>query len=108
MLMKFFGVGDVYINKRYDNHKEHMYRYCVRKRSDLNDKIIPFFKRYPLRTAKRGDFVKFADCLHLMETSSHLTRDGLIKLVEIAQTMNHCKPRTEIIRILRDYTPNAN
>src|SRR5579863_6817521 len=30
-LMKFFGVGAVYINKRYDNHKEHMYRYCVRK-----------------------------------------------------------------------------
>ena len=28
----FFGVGNLYINKRYDNHKEHLYRYTVRKK----------------------------------------------------------------------------
>ena len=42
MLMEFFGVGGVYLNRRYDNHKEHVYRYCVRKRSDLIQTIIPF------------------------------------------------------------------
>ena len=31
MLHKYFGVGNIYINKRYDNHKEHLYRYVVRK-----------------------------------------------------------------------------
>jgi hypothetical protein len=46
--------------------------------------------------------------MRLMETNSHLTRSGLTKIVEISETMNHCKPRTEIIRILRDYTPNAD
>ncbi|MFC1613654.1 LAGLIDADG family homing endonuclease, partial [Patescibacteria group bacterium] len=25
-LKSFFGVGEIYINKRYDNHKEHLYR----------------------------------------------------------------------------------
>ena len=107
-LMQFFGVGDVYINRRYDNHKEHVYRYCVRKRSDLVSKIVPFFTQYPLRTSKQGDFLKFAECLRLMESNSHLTADGLIEMVEIAETMNHCKPRTEMIRILRDYTPNVS
>jgi hypothetical protein len=102
MLMQFFGVGAVYINRRYDNHKEHMYRYCVRKRSDLFQTIIPFFNRYSLRTSKREDFLKFAECLRMVETKAHLTRGGLIRIVEIAETMNHCKPRTEIIRILRD------
>jgi hypothetical protein len=102
MLMQFFGVGAVYINKRYDNHKEHMYRYCVRRRSDLFQTIIPFFRQYRLRTSKRGDFLKFAECLRMVETNAHLTASGLIKIVEIAETMNHCKPRTEIIRILRD------
>ena len=106
-LMKFFGVGAVYINKRYDNHKEHMYRYCVRKRVDLITQIIPFFARYPLRTSKQVDFLKFAQCLRLVDTNVHLTPSGLIRIVEIAETMNHCKPRTEIIRILRDCTPNA-
>ena len=108
MLMRFFGVGAVYINKRYDNHKEHMYRYCVRKRSDLTNKIVPFFAQHPLRTFKQNDYLKFSKCLKLMETDSHLTARGLIEIVEIAETMNHCRPRTEIIRILRDYTPNAD
>jgi hypothetical protein len=108
LLMEFFGVGGVYINRRYDNHKEHVYRYCVRKRSDLVYTIVPFFKQYPLRTSKQGDFLKFAECLRLMQADSHLTRNGLIEMVRIAETMNHCKLRTEIIRILRDYTPNTD
>src|SRR5579863_2260348 len=102
MLKGYFGVGDVYINRRYDNHKEHLYRYCVRSRCDLIQTIIPFFSRYPLRTSKRDDFLKFVECLRRVETGSHLTAKGLIEIVEIAQNMNQCRPRTEIIRILRD------
>jgi hypothetical protein len=108
LLMKFFGVGNVYINKRYDNHKEHMYRYCVRAREELVKTIIPFFDQYPLRTSKQGNFLKFAECMDLMGTGAHLTSSGLIKIVEIAETMNHKKPRAEIIRILRDYTPDTD
>ena len=108
LLVKFFGVGCVYINKRYDNHKEHMYRYCVRARKELGKTIIPFFERYPLRTSKQGNFLKFAECIRMIETGVHLTNSGLIRIVEIAETMNHKKPRTEIIRILRDYTPDAD
>jgi LAGLIDADG endonuclease len=108
LLMKFFGVGNVYLNKRYDNHKEQLYRYCVRRREELVKTIIPFFNRYPLRTSKQGNFLKFAECMDLMETGAHLTSRGLIKIVEIAETMNHKKPRTEIIRILRDYTPDTD
>ena len=108
LLVKFFGVGNVYINKRYDNHKEHMYRYCVRARKELVKTIIPFFDQYPLRTSKQGNFLKFAECIRLMETGAHLTSSGLIRIVEIAETMNHKKPRTEIIRILRDYTPDTD
>ena len=62
----------------------------------------------PLRTSKQGDFLKFAECLRLIESDSHLTCHGLIEMVKIAETMNHCKPRTEMIRILRDYTPNID
>jgi hypothetical protein len=108
LLVTFFGVGAVYINKRYDNHKEHMYRYCVRRREELVKTIIPFFERYPLRTSKQENFLKFAECMDLMGIGAHLTPSGLIKIVKIAETMNHKKPRTEIIRILRDYTPDTD
>jgi LAGLIDADG endonuclease len=98
--VEFFGIGDVYQNTRYDNHKEHLFRYCVRRRVDLVGTIIPFFTRYPLQTSKQGDFQKFAECLRRMETGVHLTMDGLIGIIAIAETMNHCKPRTDIMRVL--------
>src|SRR3989344_8918212 len=44
----FFGVGKIYINKRYDNHNEHLYRFVVRNRHELIDVIIPFFRKYEL------------------------------------------------------------
>jgi hypothetical protein len=32
-LVEFFGVGGILPNRRYDNHKEHLYRYGVRRRT---------------------------------------------------------------------------
>jgi hypothetical protein len=107
MLKRFFGVGEVYLNRRFDNHKEHLYRYSVARRNDLLQVVVPIFRQYPLRTSKQMDFLKFVDCLQLMQTNAHLTVRGLLEVVAIAETMNHRKPRTEMIRILRDYTPNA-
>ena len=98
--VEFFGIGDVYQNTRYDNHKEHLFRYCVRRRAELAGVIIPFFMRYPLQTSKHGDFLKFAECVRRMETGVHLTMAGLKEIIAIAETMNHCKTRTEIAREL--------
>jgi hypothetical protein len=106
-LREFFGVGQVVANKRYDNHREHLYRYVVRRREDLLETIIPFFQRNPLLTSKRDNFEKFAKCVELVDVGRHLTPGGLIEIVEIAQTMNRRKPRTELIGILRDYTPET-
>jgi hypothetical protein len=106
-LREFFGVGQVYANTRYDNHKEYLYRYVVRPRRELLEVVIPFFRQYPLRTSKHHDFERFARCVELIEGGRHLTREGLIEIVEIAQTMNSQKPRQELLRILRDHTPNS-
>jgi hypothetical protein len=46
--------------------------------------------------------------MEIIETNAHLTPRGLLEIVEIIQTMNHRKPRSEMIRILRDYMPNAD
>ncbi len=105
-LRKFFGVGTLCINRRRDNHKEDLYRYFVTRREDLRTVIIPFFKRHPLQTTKRLDFEKFAYCVERMSEGRHLTIEGLIETIEVAQTMNHRKSREDVIRILRDHTPN--
>jgi hypothetical protein len=72
-LRDFFGVGTVGVNRRHDNHKEHLHRYSVVRRADLLDVIVPFFSEHPLRSSKRGDFEKFASCLRIMEAGRHLT-----------------------------------
>ena len=105
-LKSFFEVGRIYINKRHDNHKEHLGQYIVANRSQLVETIIPFFERHPLRTAKRSDFEKFARCVELMEAGCHLSPARLAEIVEIGQTMNQRKPRHDLIRILRGHTPD--
>jgi hypothetical protein len=105
-LQEHFGVGQVIANRRHDDHREDLYRYVVRRREDLLGTVIPFFEQYPLRTAKRLDFVKFAQCVELVAGGRHRTREGLLEIVRIVETMNRRKPRPELVRILRDHTPD--
>lgn len=106
-MYEFFGVGRVYINKRYDNHHEHLYRYVVRKREDLLNVIIPFFQQHELKTAKKNDFLKFVRCMNIVARNEHLKEEGLVKIAKIAYTMNRGKPGKNLERILRDHTPNT-
>ena len=58
-IKSYFDCGHIYINHRYDNHHQNLLRYCVRKRIDLETKIIPFFKKYRLQTTKKAQFEQF-------------------------------------------------
>ena len=89
----FFGCGRIYENKRYDNHRESLYRYCVRNKIDLVEKICPFFNKYTLQTAKRNDFELFKQGLEIIKKGEHLTESGFIRIQEIASEMNRRKPR---------------
>ena len=91
-LQEFLGVGRVTVNRRRDNHREHLFRFDVRTLRDLSSRIIPFFEANPLRTAKADEFRKFAAVLRMMETRLHLTVEGLTEIAKTAETMNHRKP----------------
>jgi hypothetical protein len=103
-LVSYFGCGKVFRNRRHDNHREDLFRYCVQRIGDLQDIIVPFFEQYPLRTSKRANFDKFAQITRLMAQRRHLSVSGLMEIAAIAETMNHRKP-SEVLRILRDHTP---
>lgn len=106
-LCEFFGVGEVLVNQRSDNYSEHLYRYVVRRRIYLLETVIPFFQRWPLRSSKRDDFLKFVACVNLVVAGRHLTPGGLVEIAQIVQTMNRRKSKTELIGILRGHTPDA-
>ncbi len=88
----FFECGRIFINRRTDNHRKHLYRFCVRSIADLREKIIPFFQNHQLRTAKRLDFEKFVRVLELIVERKHLNFEGIMEIASIAQTMNRKKP----------------
>ncbi len=92
-LKKFFGVGNIYVNKRHDNHHDNLYRYVVRKRDELTTVIIPFFKTNKLLTSKNENFEKFAQCVEMTANKEHLTLKGLKKIISIANLMNRKKKR---------------
>src|SRR5215207_6961520 len=106
-LVDFFGVGMVIVSRRHDNDKEPLHRYVVRSRVDLRETMIPFFRAHPVRTAKRANFEKFAYRVDLIDRGVHLDPEGLIRIAEVAETMNRRKPRSDLIRILRDHTPEV-
>ena len=64
-IKEYFNCGNIYINRRYDNHNYNLLRYCVRRQSDLKEKIVPFFRKYQLNTTKREQFEKFCERLKI-------------------------------------------
>ena len=90
-IQQFFRCGRIHINRRHDNHKEPLYRFCVRAVADLREKIIPFFHANPLRTAKQQDFVLFESVLRLMQERKHLSLAGLKEIAAIAKQINRQK-----------------
>ncbi len=84
----FFGCGNIFVNRRHDNHREHIYRYCVRAMKDLTQTIIPFFQKHPLQTNKKLDFQIFCRVIEMMNKKQHLSPDGLQTIMQLKSTMN--------------------
>ena len=88
-LQMFFGCGKVYFQKDARRNHKQCYRYEVTKRSDLVEKIIPFFKRNPLRfQSKRDDFEIFCEIMELVLQGKHLTREGQEMIYRMKQQMH--------------------
>jgi hypothetical protein len=87
-LVEFFGCGRMIESERKDNHRHRLLRYSVKRRSELVERIIPFFEEHPLMTAKKTDFESFCAVISIMRDNRHLTREGLETIARITETMN--------------------
>lgn len=74
------------------NHGDRM-AYRVRSLEHLNERIVPFFLKHPLKSKKRIDFEKFRSILSMMEAGEHLTPEGVEAIRRIAAQMNRGQPR---------------
>ena len=91
IIKDYFDCGKIFVNKRYDNHRENIYRFCIRSVEDLQKKIIPFFDRNVLLTAKKNDFDHFKRVIKMMSQAEHLNKKGMIKIAMIIEKMNRKK-----------------
>lgn len=86
-IQQYFSCGTIRENHR--GRKNDVTRvFVVRNRRDLLDKIIPFFRRYPLRSQKRDDFRIFAEIVLEMEQGNHHSESGFQAIVLKAFRMN--------------------
>ena len=70
--------------------RNHGDRFCwrVRDLKNMQEVIIPFFERYPLRSKKGIEFRRFAKVVAIMLKGEHLTDEGFQRIRAIASTMN--------------------
>src|SRR3989338_3078513 len=92
LVKNFFHCGKIYINRRHDNHKENLCRYCVRSIREISETIIPFFQENKLRTYKEKDFIKFVKILSMMKNHQHLKIGGMKKIARLIEKMNRKVP----------------
>jgi hypothetical protein len=82
-LAAYFGCGHL----RVDPKTPAVY-FSVSSFSDIDEKVIPFFQKYPLQGAKVLNFQDFCRVALLMKDKSHLTAEGLEQIREIKAGMN--------------------
>ncbi len=88
-LQQFFGCGTVYIQRDQRPRHSLCYRFEVGSRSDLREKIIPFFKKFPLKSpSKQRDFSAFCEAMDIVLAGKHFSEEGLKALSAIKLTMH--------------------
>lgn len=88
-IQTFFGCGSIYFQKDTRPNHQQCYRYEVYRRDDLQNVIIPFFKKHPPRFAtKKNDFLLFVKMMSAISRGEHLTQKGLMRLRELKQQMH--------------------
>ena len=87
VIKKKLGCGYIKPND-YQNPKDQTSVYVVRNINDLRNKVIPFFKKFPLISIKQNDFEKFARIVSLMRSGGHLKKESLVTILNIAYSMN--------------------
>lgn len=87
--------------------RDKTYVFVVKRHDDLHDKVLPFFERFPLRSEKQQEFLKFAQVVRMMRCKEHLTIDGLKMILEIAFSMNGARFRKHrLINLLQSLEPS--
>lgn len=80
-IKEYLACGNLYKNRE-------AFQLMVTKFSDIEEKIIPFFNKFPIWGVKAEDFADFCRARELMKERKHLTAEGLEEIRQIKAGMN--------------------
>jgi hypothetical protein len=79
----------------------------VNRLSDIRNRVVPFFERFPLVGQKARDFERFKSAVALLSKPDASDAD-YVAILKLREGMNRGgKRRYSTERILRDYTPTS-
>ena len=64
------------------------FKFEIRGLNDLIEKVVPFFRRFPLKSSKNRDFELFAQICLLMNLEKQRKIAGMKKIIQLAVQMN--------------------
>jgi len=77
-------IGCGYIKRNHPkSSRDKSWVLIVKDRKDLEEKLIPFFMKHPLHSAKFEDFRIFVQVLDIILRGEHLKREGFKRIVEL-------------------------
>ena len=109
LLQTTLGCGRIRANARSGGRDKSLV-FVVRNRTDLLEKVIPFFEQHPILSEKRLEFETFASIVKAMGRKEHLTEEGFHRLLQAAVRMNGGGKYRKLdwsSRILRGHMPNT-
>lgn len=77
-----------YLNCGNAKQSNNLFRYRVSKFTDISEKIIPFFKKYPIFGMKSKYFADFCIVVDLMSNKKHLSYEGIEQIRKIKSGTN--------------------
>ena len=106
LFVEVLGCGAIKRNASASS-RDKTYVLVVKRHNDLYEKVLPFFERFPLRSEKQQEFLKFAQVVEMMHRKEHLTTDGLKRISEIAFSMNGAEFRKHrLANLLQSLEPS--
>lgn len=97
LMHQYFGCGHI----RRDWGDKTL-KYEVRKLDDLVSKVIPHFRKYPLKSAKQKDFLRFAEICEQIQKLEHRKTKTLRNIMRDAYQMNGSGKRKRSLEFLLD------
>ena len=109
LIQRRLGCGRIRPNGRAGGRDKALV-FVVRNRTDLLERVIPFFEAYPILSEKRLEFETFAAVVRAMARAEHSTQEGFERLLQLAVKMNgggRYRRQDWSSRILRGHTPDT-